>query len=377
MKARKTVALGFLMLLAASYLDNVRGPLVPVLAEQFKISYGTTTWFLVLGNLGAVIALFAMLPVLQLFSITSVAKSLCLLFVLLAMFLFSVSELNGLFVFATLLGSLIPVFGALANLFLIEGTHENERSKWMCALHMVYGAASLTAPIVVSKLVGNGFSWTTPFLVYVPLILLTFGVLSKKGKRESSDISTEKSVLSLPREQWLAISIFCSYVAAEVMVSVWMMSYLKEVIQLNLQASAPYLSGFFVMMTLSRAVCFFSLNETTEKKMLFGCLILSGCALFAGYSGLLWGFVFAGVLGPFFPIFLSQCSRKFIGSSRSFTLWVLAATQISLAALNLILGRVSDGLGLGVAYQIPVYLLGFSLVLLWIFFLKEKKRVEV
>ncbi len=379
MMERRTVALGFLMLLAASYLDNVRGPLVPLLTEEFYISYGTTTWFLVLGNLGAVVALFLLLPVLQIFSITQVAKCLCFFFALLSVYLFRVRDLTGLFIFATLLGSMIPAFGALANLFLIQGTSEKDRSKWMCALHMVYGGASLLAPLVVSVLVSKHYSWNSPFLFYLPFIAITLAALYLKPKTKNAEheIVAEKQAIGLPRTQWLSIAVFCFYVTAEVMVSVWMISYLKEVRQLSLQQSAPYLSGFFVMMTLSRGVSFFSLNEQTEKKMLFGCLLVSALGLFAGYNGMLLGFVFAGLLGPFFPVFLSLCSRKFIGHSRSFTLWVLASTQFSLGMLNLILGKVSDRLGMGTAYKIPVLLLGFSLVLLSIFFLKEKKTATV
>lgn len=377
MKESRTVALGFLMLLAASYLDNVRGPLVPILTEQFKISYGTCTWFLVLGNLGAVVSLFLMLPILQFFSISSVAKSLCAFFIGLALFLYFVTDLTGLFTYGAILGGLISMFGALANLFVIQGTEEKDRSKWMCGLHMVYGGASLIAPLVVSFLMARNFSWISPFLFYLPVTFLTLGVLYFGKKENKTEIIIDKQPFGLAKSQWLPIAIFCFYVTAEVMVSVWMISYLKDVRLLSLEDSAPYLSGFFVLMTLSRGVCFFSLKEQTEKKMLFGCLFVAGASLVFGYAGWLWGFVLAGAWGPFFPIFLSHCSKKFLNHSRAFTLWVLASSQLAIGGLNLIMGKVSDRLGLGVAYQIPVFLLGVALFLLAVFYFKEKKTRAV
>lgn len=371
MGSRKTLLLGFLMLFSASYLDNVRGPLIPVLSQQFQMSYGTTTWFLVLGNLGAVIALLGTVPLLQFFSVPSLSRTVCLCFFGLAGFLFFVKGLFSLLVFATLLGALFPVFGALANLFVYEGTTTENRSKWLCALHIVYGGASLLAPIFTSSLIEKNFPWFYPFLACLPVTCLTLLLLGGKVRAAGAS-PVEKPVLRLNGEQLFAVLIFCFYVAGEVMISVWMTAYLVKIRHYSLSESAPYLSGFFVMMALTRAVCFFSLKKKTEIRVLYGCLILS-CAFFLlGHFGHPAGFFLAGVLGPFFPIFLSLCSQRFADISQSFTLWLLAGTQLSIGIVNLMVGQASDAIGLEIAYQVPVVLLGMTLILMGSFFKQGK-----
>ena len=45
---------GLLVLVVASYLDNVRGPILPAVSKALGVGYGSTAWFLVAGNLAAV-----------------------------------------------------------------------------------------------------------------------------------------------------------------------------------------------------------------------------------------------------------------------------------------------------------------------------------
>ncbi len=374
---KKALLIGFLLLFGAAYLDNSRGPLVPILANVFQISYGTTTWFLVLGNLGAVAGLLGIVPMLRSFSIVQLARGSLLFFCGLAVFLFWVKNLFTLFLFAGFLGAVIPVLGGLANLFVMEGSPIESRSKWFCGLHLFYGTASLIAPFVCAFLLGKELPWFAPFLACIPLVLIILTVLGFEKNISADESVLEKSGFRLSRGHLLAIGIFCLYVAGEVMMSMWMVAYLESVVHLSLSESSRYLSGFFVTMTLSRALCFFSLKESTEIKVLFGCVVLSMVFFFLGHFGYLICFAFAGILGPFFPIFLSLCTQKFPAHSRSFTMWLLASTQAALALLNLIVGKLSDLLGMATAYYVPIILLILTLIFLGVFFLPKKEGTAV
>ncbi|MDQ3232813.1 MAG: hypothetical protein M3Q07_13430, partial [Pseudobdellovibrionaceae bacterium] len=51
---------GFASLFAAAFIDNARGPVLPVLCAQLNIPYETAGLFLMIGNVAAVLVTFTL-----------------------------------------------------------------------------------------------------------------------------------------------------------------------------------------------------------------------------------------------------------------------------------------------------------------------------
>ena len=84
-----------------------------------------------------------------------------------------------------------------------------------------------------------------------------------------------------------------------------------------------------------------------------------------------------GLVGPFFPLFVSYLTVRFPERDRTLVIWLLAAIQGTLAAMNFTIGHVADSFGMDVAYWLPLELIGACMVLLAVFFRWDRKALSV
>jgi fucose permease len=284
-----------------------------------------------------------------------------------------VTGLPQLVAFGAVLGCGIATAGAICNLLVIEGTDLVHRSRFLCALHTMYGFASFVSPIAVGVILGWGFSWPWVVAAAMPLFL-ALGIFSaialpSHAYREE----TTRSQGGFSFLEILVIVIFVFYVAAEVLTSMWMVPYLVEVRQLDAVTSGLYLSLFFLAMALSRFLCFFSLKAHQETIILFACGALFAIASVCAHAGWAWALPLTGLIGPFYPLFLSRVSRRFPLSAERLTLWILTFCQLSLALGHLFVGRLTDQWGIERTYLIPLGLMVLTFVGV-IFYLREEGK---
>lgn len=360
------VGAGLLVLVVASYLDNVRGPILPAVSKALGVGYGSTAWFLVAGNLAAVGCTFLLIFLTRRISERAIACGFG--FVAIAATLFSpfVDDFTRLVVLAIGLGSAIAVLGALCNVFVIHGTTLDARARAFCGLHMMYGFGSLLAPGTAGVLLERGFRWQAPLLVSIPGLIAMAVYLYVALPPQHRSAETHPGNFRVTRVNVLMLFAIPLYVAAEVMVSMWMTPFLVEE-GLHVGAASKYLLGFFLTMGVTRALCFLSLKPQQEAWFLWGSLIFGAVFFSLGRAGWYWGFALTGVLGPFFPLFLARVTRAFSKDSAALTLAIITAMQVILAVFHLSIGNVSDRLGMSLAYWMPVALIGAALVALGLY----------
>jgi len=366
---------GLLILSVEAFFDNVRGPLIPVFTQTLQIDYASASLFLVWGSFVSVALTLLLLPILSRYSLRRVSLSICGLGVVAALYSFLVHGFFSLILLAVLVGGAVATMGAICNVLVMEGTDMHHRSRSMCALHMMYGFGSLVAPLVVRFFLERQISWPWIFISILPVIAITALLLKRvlpAHKKEKVQVSLSMHLTAL---QWLVIATFSIYVSAEVMSSMWMVTYLVESQHFSVAQAAPYLSGFFLAMALSRGFCFLSLRPSLEGVILALSLVLALFFFMLGRLGHLWAFPLVGLLGPYFPLYLSRVSRNFPLEAHRLTIWILSSVQLTLACFHLFVGKLTDRLGVEVAYWLPPILLVAALLMLGIFLISEKNRL--
>lgn len=365
------VICGLLILLVSSYIDSVRGPLLPVLNHALSLDYSQSSWFLIAGNFAAVFSTFLLLPLIHRYGSKAITIGICVLGGTGAASALVVTDFYGMLLLAVLLGSAIATAGAICNLLVFKGTDQVHRSRMLCGLHMMYGFGSFLAPTVAGNVLTAGFSWPTVVIVTVPFfaglgLFAWLGFPREAGTSGAAPVHGRFTAL-----QVLTIFTFVIYVAAEVLTSVWMVPYLVEVRKLGLLSATRYLSLFFLMMGLSRFLCFFSLKPQHESLVFSGALILYGVFFSLGHAGYGWALPLTGIVGPFFPLFLARVSRRFSEQAARLTLWIMACVQLGLAAAQFFVGRLADAWGLQKTYFLPLILMSLAFCLQWVYVRSE------
>jgi len=366
----RLILLGFGFLLLSAYLDNLRGILLPVFTQVFGLTHQQNSSFLVLGNFASVFFTLSLLFLTRRFSDRAVCIGVCVSVLGSLSYALKVSAFPSLLIFSVLIGGMVSMLGSLANLNVIHGSTLTDRAKSLCGLHAMYGLGSLCAPEIAKRLFAAGDSWTAPVFAAIPAAaLLLFGSFAMPARRDDGIPEVAVSVNSM---QVLILAIFAVYVAGEVMASMWMASYLVDFASFSVVEVAPYVTGFFLTMAITRLLCFFSLKPAAEVAVLFLSLIGSSAFFILAYSGKIWAFPLVGVLGPFFPLFLSRLGKTFPKSVRALTLWILASNQLTQACFHLVVGGLADHLGIRTAYGLPLWLLLGCLGLLGLYLRREK-----
>lgn len=363
---------GLFLLASGSFIDNSRGVLLPILTEKFSLSYTQGSIFFIAGNVGAVIATFALLPLTRRFSEKRLVVSTCCIGIVGLLLGGMVLSFKTLICFGAFLGVIISSYSALSNLFLIQGTDLKTRSKMMCALHMIYGLTSICSPLICQWLLSQGLSWAGCLSLVAVLLGVIGGYVMLKVPSLTHEEEGPKPSMKLNGLQAWVVFIFCLYITGEVLNSMWFVTYLVKAKGLSMSLSSRYLSCFFLFMTFTRALCFVSLSETQENWLLYICLIASVVFMILGHRGFLWGFSLSGVLGPFFPLFLGRVSRVFQSQSKVLTLWILGMGYVTLGIFHLTVGKLAMREGIDRAYWLPAALIALSLVCYGVYLRRER-----
>jgi hypothetical protein len=113
------------------------------------------------------------------------------------------------------------------------------------------------------------------------------------------------------------------------------------------------LSGFFVMMALSRLACFLRIAPRWESWAMTGSLTAAAACFLIGRAGWAPAFALSGILGPVFPLLLARMSREFPREAPTLTYWIITTVQFTLSLCNLGVGYLTDRFGIRVSYWVP------------------------
>ena len=284
-----------------------------------------------------------------------------------------------LIVLAIFSGALMSMMGSQANILILGGTPLAGQGRMLAALHTMYGIGASFASWSVGYSISHGISWWMLFTGCLPLFLMLYPLAAKRNKVPT--IEEKESRFQTPRLfgfQFLAMTVFCLYVAGEVTTSMWMTSWLMNTKSMDIEMATTILSSYFGVLLGARFLCAVFMTPKLEKIVLLLSLSLPPAVLFLVLHELIdpWFLLAIGLFGPFFPVFLARVSRSSPTNWRSFTIWTIVAMNLLLAAGHLFLGKLADRFGIGSAYFLPVFALSLAFVSLCLYFLKERRLLR-
>ncbi|MCX6128339.1 MAG: MFS transporter, partial [Proteobacteria bacterium] len=349
------------------FVDNSRGPVLPVLCEQLKIPYETAGLFLMVGNLAAVLATFTMGRILPRFGEWRAAIAVSWIAILpglLAPFVESRWRLLGL---GLLLGASVSLVGSLSSILTVRGTTPQTRSRVMSMQQVMYGLGSFAAPLLFSSLTYVHAPWWSLFSLasasFFFLGLLFIWLLPREEKAHAKQ-NLQNSFAKFDINFINIILVFMCYVAGEVLASMWMNSLLVDKHGLAPEVAAHYQVGFFILIGLTRFLCFLFVGPRLERLVLVTCLLFGSFFAFLGQQGFSWALPLIGVLGPFFPLTMARVSVQFPKTWQSMMIYIYVSIQTVLALMHFSVGRIADRFGLEQAFLLSPLCLMLSLGLL-------------
>lgn len=368
---------GLGLMLTASFFDSVRGPLLPLLGHELGLSYEAVSWFLVVGYVSAVAFGRTLIPLVDSWGVRRLAATLCLLGPVVALAARGVSGFASLLVLGALIGCLSSAVGAVANLFILEGTSLRHRGRIYAFLHTMYGLGSQAAPLVLGIALTRGLNWRSLFAIAcVPLLAMAAWVVWGLGppKKEEHLERPKPAPFRFRSIQGLLVCCFAVYVGAEVMTSMWMVAYLVEVDRMTVAQGSFYATGFFLCMTLSRFACMLVEKDSTERVVILLGIVAALMSLAGAWTDARWPLMTAGLVGPFFPLILARLTRYFPAEAPSLTFRVLLGGQATVAVSHLGVGWLATHTSVRIAYTVPF--VGFVLVaiLTTAYFIQEKRH---
>ncbi len=356
---------GFFTLTLVSFLDNVRGPILPLLCSKLAIPYETAGQFLTIGCLTAVMSTLLLSPALRKWGERKVTASACVIATLPGLFAPLVSDRVTLLILGGLLGMAVALIGSLCNILTMLGSTPKNRSRTIAFQHVMYGIGSMSAPFLFRELVTHGSEWWRLLqfasLAFFVLAFQSFFTLPKTPASHVREVKPQHATLD--RSAALTIVMFAMYVAGEVLASMWMSSLMVSAQGKTAAEAANYLMGFFVILALTRFLCFAFLKPRWEHKVIWVSLLAATIFALLGQQGHSWALSAIGVLGPFFPLAISRMSLRFPDSWQRMTIYVYSGIQTMLALMHLTVGRLADALDMSQAFLLAPFFLGIALML--------------
>ncbi len=338
--------MGSLFLLIGAYLDNLRGPLLPIISKELGLDLSSLGNFLALGNLAAILGTFILIPILQKISERRAAMTVVLSLTL-GWFAIRLSQLGyGTYALSFYFGFCTTLLGALSNIFIIRGTPILDQPKMLSGQQMMYGVGSMLAPLAVATCLGAKLPWTLLIVGLTPIALFMFFGLKWGIKEQGPTPEDGATKFKLDKRKMVVFLTFMGYVSSEVACSMWMTTYLNSKFELGIEHSSVITSAFFAVMMLTRLVCFFIANQKNQNFLMWFALIVPALIV----SLVQWGASYyllplAGAFGTFFPIYFSKISQSFSKEWRSMAVWLIISLQIAVMIMNLGISRLAQKFG--------------------------------
>jgi fucose permease len=220
--------------------------------------------------------------------------------------------------------------------------------------HFFYGLSSIAAPVFAASMIswnvlGGELGWRGMYLMILsfsllPIIPSLFGKFPKESHEEEERVS----FAFLLREPiaWLIVVILSFGVISELAIGSWLVNFLINAYDWNIEDASGMLSIFFIFFTLSRLF----LGPITDKIgytisiMIFSAFsgICSLAAIIIGESGAIL-FAIAGIgIAPIYPTVMAILAKRYpkgTGTAITFTVTLMGIASV---IGNLLIGFIID-----------------------------------
>jgi fucose permease len=362
------VLTGFGSLALAAYFDNIRGPLLPAMAQDLNLGFTASAWFFAVGYAGATAATFGLNPALNAVSERAVMLAVCAGGLACALLAQAVGSFPVLMILAGLVGATVSVFGTMSNVLVLEGTPPPLQGRALSSLHAVYGVGSMAATAVAAFALRRGWHWSWLYELALPFLALFLGLAVRRmGALPPRGVRTVQSHRLSPLQAFVAV-LFAVYVGGEVTTATWLVTYLVRERGVDAPDAALHLTGYFLALTAARLACVAFVRPERERGVLVVALAVPIAAYAVGrLTPLHEAFALMGLFGAFYPVFLARISRAFPDKWRTVTIWSIIGMNVTMAGGNLAIGRIADAAGMSPAFLVPPALLLTALAMLGLY----------
>jgi fucose permease len=368
---------GFASLFIISFLDNSRGPILPLLCDKLSLPYETAGTFLTLGCMAAVVSTFLLGYCLRRSNERSIALSIAAFSALPGFFAPWVEAKWTFLLLGALMGSAVTLMGTMCNILTIKGSPGHLRGRHLSLQQVMYGLGSLLAPLIFAQLMHLHMDWSWMLIgcsVAILLLALAYALLLPNDP--PPPLIETKPANRLSRTAFLMITLFSIYVGGEVLASMWM-----NLLMVGKQGKTPaeaalYGMAFFALISITRFLCFLFVRPRWESAVLYTSLALGALFGILGQQGQSWALGAMGIIGPFFPLCMARISRDFPEDWKVMTVLVFTGIQGTLALMHQSVGSIADAMGIENAFLLSPLCLIIALVLSLYALGRSKKQLS-
>jgi MFS transporter, FHS family, glucose/mannose:H+ symporter len=365
-------AAAFFAFFVFGFTDNLKGATLPPLLNELGLSYSIGGTILMGAYVGFIIAtLFTGILADTLGNKTVIILAGVLLFVGVLGYSSSTAA-GGLVISMGVIGLGLGSIELGANSIIVE-IHAAAKGRYLNLMSVFHGLGSMLAPLFAGWLLVSGSSWRTVYrwdLVLAGLMVLVFIVLPYP--RFPTPQSQKIDLLHLSRAAfarpmgWFYFAM-AVYVAIELGLATWLITYLQDVHQVSTGASAVYLSVFFGLVMLGRFLGSFAVERVGYLRSILyatiGATICIGLGVL-GPSSLVVVLPLAGFfLSIIFPTLTAAVSDLHTENMASILGLLFTFAGVGGMIGPWLIGLAGDMLGLSIGFGVTLLYCGVLLVI--------------
>lgn len=366
--------LSYLSLFIFGFSDNLRGPLFYEIMEHFHVNDTQGALFFSLSSLAAFMAALVSIPLLKRTTFLRLLQWTLLVMGLSTLGLSQARSYLVLLLSASGLGASMGAMGICQNALVSQATPEKWRSQALSGLHSMYGLASFAAPLVVGFKLHQPWKWPTFFVLAsgISLVIVVVSFFLPKVPAASAISAVETRATAKPSRRlvvWISLLV-AFYVVTEILVATRLSLYSIREYGISAQVASHHVTGFFLGLLLGRLAGFVCRIPGRYRDQLIVSLTVSILGYIIGLYISPWFFTLTGFgMSIFYPVAMAYLSEFFRGLEKFIFPVVMAVQYFSIVVMHLMVGAISDEIGLKWAFHLGILFLVICAVSLW--------RVEV
>ena len=358
-----TVAMIYILMMLIGVIENVKGPLMPIIKTYYHVNYMSMGMFLSAGSAGYILSTFIGGFIAEKFGhkfLLSIGLTLIILGILSFIFCSDfIVFLIMVFVMYLGVGSLEIGLNTAASLVFVAN-----QALMMNLLHFFYGFGATVTPGITGNFIRNNFTWQNIYIMVACLTAVLFVILMfvKFPREKYRNVKIRESYLKIiGKKSILLLAVIISfYVASEMGVGSWLVTFLKGAYNLTYAQSSYYLSLFFGTYTVGRLLGGFIVERIGYIKSLITFSFASVLFIFLGMAGKnfilflsLAGF-FYSIIFPTVMAVVMKCYKEHTSLIMSF---IITMSSVVNLFVNVFIGKTNDMLGVYFGFAtIPVFM---------------------
>lgn len=284
------------------FVDNLKGPTIPVILRELNMSYGTAGFLLLAGYLGFFISVIITGPLSECLGNKTILilGALLLSFGAIGYSFLHVS--HGLFFSMFFIGLGIGSLDIGGNGLILDlHNNTNRKGKYLSLLGFSVSLGSALGSFYAGQLLLRKISWRTIYFFSIVIILIFFVYIvflkyEKKIVKKRKTFSIKKLMKIIKSRNMIVFSLLiCFCVSIEVGIAAWLIDYLHRTKQLPNILTTSVLSFFFIGIMVGR----FLFSFFVEKIGYIRIMIYLSIALIIAIFLLCFG---PNIISIFFPI---------------------------------------------------------------------------